>query len=533
MVDRKQDGDLPDKQAVIVIHGMGEQKAMDTLRGFVDVVWSGDERQRPYGGGPQVWSKPDTISDALELRRLTTNHNFDGVRTDFFEFYWAHLMSGTKISHVVSWVKLLLFRNRKDVPDQLYAAWIALWVLCGLITLLVVDLSLDEGSKFLGLTPFWTMLIGAVLLYLNTKIIAPIIGDAARYLSPAPVNVGQRRAIRDEGATLLRKLIECGDYRRIIVVGHSLGSIIGYDILRDVWAEYNTRMAGDGPSDALDRLQALANTRPLDREAYREAQRDYLDELRANGNKWCVSDFITMGSPLAHGNALLARTFDEFDERVAQREFPVCPPLAETDSKGTARFSYDRTVGKGEEQVRMAVPHHAAVFAPVRWTNIYFPCRNIIEGDLIGGPIEPVFGEGVEDVAVTPPGNRYLAHTRYWTIAPGGDRHAPGAHIIALREALKLAEDRPEQPQSSVESEPVEPSGSRAASAAPEIVAQAGEAAAGAADTQAGTPIRKSARASSPKGTTRKPAKAGPTTTRKTRAPRKPRKPKAPPSASS
>lgn len=435
---------IPDRQAVVIIHGMGEQQAMDTLRSFVDVVWSGDESQRPYRGGPQVWSKPDYVSDALELRRLTTNANTDEVCTDFFEFYWAHLLSGSKLSHVLSWVNLLLFRKRKDVPDPLFPAWIALWVLSALIGLLVIDLTLDEGSKFLGLSAFWTAIIGFILAVLNAKVIAPIIGDAARYLSAAPVNVKQRRAIRDEGATLLRKLIESGKYRRIVVVGHSLGSIIGYDILRDVWAEYNTRMDGQGPSEALDRLQALANTGPLDREAYRDAQRDYVDELRANGNPWCVTDFVTMGSPLAHANALMARDFDEFGMKVEQREFPTCPPINETIN-GAVRFTYDRTVGPIDNRVSTAVPHHGAVFAPVRWTNLYFPCRNIVEGDLIGGPVAPVLGEAIEDIAVRTSGQGgYFTHTHYWTVEPGGDRSNPGSHIMALRQALRLVEDRPE-----------------------------------------------------------------------------------------
>lgn len=517
--------DLPKKQAVVIIHGVGEQQAMDTLRGFVDVVWSGDESLRSYGDGPQLWSKPDYISDALELRRLTTNSNADDVRTDFFEFYWAHLLSGTKFSHVLSWMKLLLFRKREEVPKQLYLAWIVLWVLSGLIALLVIDLSLDEGSKFLGLTPFWTVLIGAVLAYLNAKVVGPIIGDAARYLSAAPVNVKQRRAIRDEGATLLRKLIDSGDYRRIVVVGHSLGTIIGYDILRDVWAEYNRKMTGHGPSEALDRLQALANAKPLDRDAYREAQRDYLDELRANGNPWCVSDFITMGCPLAHADALMARKSAEFASKVEQREFPTCPPLNETID-GADRFTYDSHVGPEGARVAMEMPHHGAVFAPVRWTNLYFPCRNIIEGDLIGGPVAPLFGDGVEDIAIrTSQQGGYFTHTLYWSMAPGATAEHPGSHIVALRKALRLVEDRPEN------SGAVVSAGPEAAVAKAEPVPEAAKPAVTAkpaAAAAAPAPTRKVAAAKKP--VTRKKA---PRTTRKAATPRKRSTAKKPPTTGS
>jgi len=63
-------------QAVIVIHGMGEQIPMGTLNGFVDAVWTSDDsltnrnKPDPYNGksrekGPldnAAWYKPDEIS---------------------------------------------------------------------------------------------------------------------------------------------------------------------------------------------------------------------------------------------------------------------------------------------------------------------------------------------------------------------------------------------------------------------------------------------------------------------------------------
>ena len=45
--------------------------------------------------------------------------------------------------------------------------------------------------------------------------------------------------------------------------------------------------------------------------------------------------------------------------------------------------------------------HHAASFAAVRWTNLYFPCAGVIHGDVIGGPLAGLFGWGVKDIGVT------------------------------------------------------------------------------------------------------------------------------------
>ena len=101
------------RQAVLLIHGIGEQKPMDTLRGFVRTMWRTDESvQRQHGSDRDgVWSKPYTLSENFELRLLTTAENAAGIRTDFYEFYWAHLMQGTKIGHVVAWAKTLLLRR--------------------------------------------------------------------------------------------------------------------------------------------------------------------------------------------------------------------------------------------------------------------------------------------------------------------------------------------------------------------------------------------------------------------------------------
>ena len=69
------------KQAVFLIHGIGEQKPMDTLRRFPDaVLGSGATGQIAYR------SKPDRISELFELRRLST---VGRTRTDFYEYYWA------------------------------------------------------------------------------------------------------------------------------------------------------------------------------------------------------------------------------------------------------------------------------------------------------------------------------------------------------------------------------------------------------------------------------------------------------------
>ena len=101
---------------------------MATLRGFVDAVWTRNESlHHPHiNAAEELWSKPDSVSGNFELRRLTTPKNRANIRTDFFEFYWAHLMQGTTLGQVGAWASALLLRSPARLPKHLRLLWITL-----------------------------------------------------------------------------------------------------------------------------------------------------------------------------------------------------------------------------------------------------------------------------------------------------------------------------------------------------------------------------------------------------------------------
>jgi hypothetical protein len=80
----------------------------------------------------------------------------------------------------------------------------------------------------------------------------------------------------------------------------------------------------------------------------------------------------------------------------------------------------------------------------VRWTNIYDPAFLVAFGDLISGPVAPVFGDGIIDVNL-----RKLrrcqswrfTHTRYWTVPRSIAKRVP-ERIKQLRAALDLGGQR-------------------------------------------------------------------------------------------
>src|SRR5712692_4674502 len=96
------------RQAVVVIHGIGEQRPMGTLRGFVDAVLPDPASRKGKTRKPKFWSKPDRMSETLELKKLTAPQTRSQPPTDFFEFYWAYQAQGTKYAHVVAWLWTVL-----------------------------------------------------------------------------------------------------------------------------------------------------------------------------------------------------------------------------------------------------------------------------------------------------------------------------------------------------------------------------------------------------------------------------------------
>jgi hypothetical protein len=437
------------KTAVILVHGIGEQRPMDTLWSFIDAAWSKD-RSLVAGYDNTVYSKPDVTSDNFELRRVTTRY-FDPPdprRVDFFEYYWAHMMIGNTVAGIGRWIASLFFRSPQSIPRAYLPYWIAGWLVGLAITIAIVAwqlLSGDEADHRL----WWTLLpglIGPALTSVIVGMLVPYVGDAARYLRAEPDNVEARQRIRAGGVELLRKLTESGEYDRIVLVGHSLGSVIAYDILTQAWAQLDPlrlQALHAAGSPLLERLTALekagavleAARRGGDSAleetalpAWRNAQRAYRRALAGVPEApWLVSDLVTLGSPLGKADLLLADDAAAFERRKNRREFPVDPPLFEYWSERNRQFSYPE--GKGAR-----IPHHAAPFAPTVWTNHWFPTSLLVLGDPISGPVARHFGAGVKDVKL--PGKRLrFQHLDYWTRTPAQET-TPA--VEALRQALNL-----------------------------------------------------------------------------------------------
>ncbi|THD54709.1 MAG: hypothetical protein E8A46_07495 [Bradyrhizobium sp.] len=290
----------------------------------------------------------------------------------------------------------------------------------------------------------------------------PYLGDAARYFRASPGNVLVRRKIRKEAVDTLDTLHKWGNYDRIIIVAHSLGTVVAYDMLRAYFSRINGLLP-DGallepqfsqidrydPDKPSGEIKNKSDFRSAGREIIRKIAAQTINSPIPSNRKlpsWLVTDFVTLGSPLTHAHYLICdyptedklfyhatedKLVEDFNRRVAQRELPTCPPHADDDG-GLLAFRNPNT-GKKEF-------HHAALFGLTRWTNLYFEMNQMFWGDAIGGPLK-IFGPYIEDVKVStlPSGGPALfTHTSYWKITGPMGRGSP--QIGELRAAVNLVD---------------------------------------------------------------------------------------------
>lgn len=358
------------KTAIVLIHGIGEQRPTETLREFVDAILPGPEHKKD---DPKFYSKPDSISEITDVRLLSDSRK--DSKYDFYEFYWAHRVKEIGWKRVLFWLVYILIHPRRLTSRLRRASW-ALFLLFITVSLLIWWSPVAEWLfDLLGQQQHSTWpgkllvnILVFVLAAIASDYLVKYIGDAEQYLVPLPENIKVRQEIRAAGLKLLRRLHKPENkYERIFIVGHSLGSVIGYDLIKHLWIEFNNqqRLFPHFPEQELKKRDASKCLQSReDQKKLWEIQKEAVQD-REDMNAWLISDFITLGSPLAHAQFLMAKDQDDLKTRQADRELPTCPPV--TNEKGRevlcAFYEY-----KG-----FLVPHHAAPFVCTQWTNIYFP----------------------------------------------------------------------------------------------------------------------------------------------------------------
>jgi hypothetical protein len=421
------------RQAVVIIHGIGNQLPMDTAREFVESIKSDSDI---------LYSSPDREANFFETRRLSLS----GKKTDFYEFYWANLVNEPSNSDLREWISVLLFKKKpsaraKTLVFVIRVLIILFLLLFGFFILKDVLKSCSESgfsawnSGAFTVTSF--IIIRFFLPRINLKV-SETVGDAVKYLTPTPENIDSRYKIRQKGVSLLKKLHEKKDrngnliYSRIVIVGHSLGSVVGYDIITNLWHDYIYSYAPEKASvlqpvlyemsELLAHYHKNKEAQDFPLEEYNRLQGLLFDEIKSLKNPWLITDFITIGSPLCHGAYIMAKDYAEFDRKTNYRELPLSPPKIEVKREGDKivkdyknAISYPEKVKDSDgNDISIKIINHSSQFSFIRWNNIYF------SNDYVGGDLNYYFGDGIQNHRFVPRGGftkRNLpcfSHTDYW-----------------------------------------------------------------------------------------------------------------------
>ncbi|MGO4443754.1 hypothetical protein AB4Z42_10400 [Mycobacterium sp. 2YAF39] len=371
------------RTAVVVVHGMGEKRPMETFDDFVRTALP------PHDGQWHHQPRPALITDTYEARRYVAPG-----QAEFFEYHWPFLMTAGKYAGVAPSALRLFLRRPGNVPDALLGVWRLVWTVIAAALLVIpvlfisgYALNSDVPAWIIGLTIsavvliFWFGLYRMMARALVNKKTAPLV-DSARYLDPSPYSYAARRAVRGGLVDLLRDLHEDG-YARIVLVGHGVGAYIAYDALTVFWAQSHCRQ----------------------------------------GKPWRVTDFVTVGAPLTLADFLLTR--------------PALLSGTKTSDGALRRELFEGLLRRG---VLVGCTESDGPFTATRWTNLWFPVtRGSRDGDWFGGELDSLFGPGVNDIAVS--GNeperfeRGSAHTEYFSHPDKGDEGDVAWH---LRKTLAL-----------------------------------------------------------------------------------------------
>ncbi|QZT61168.1 hypothetical protein [Mycolicibacterium austroafricanum] len=453
------------RTAVVFVHGLLERRPMDTFDDFTKTVLPRCEGRWAYH------AQPLEVTDSYEARRYVA----PSVGADLFEYDWSFLMTSTRYAGFGPALARVFLRRPRHVPDQLFGVWRLAW------TMVLVPLALLVGLLLIGgyflhtgvagwivgvVTSVVVLSVGLAVLRAAPRALARSFlttgfVNVARYFDSSPEAQAARHAIRGGLVDLLYTLHQ-GRYARVVVVGHGIGGYIAYDALTSLWAETHELHAASEETSApflrsLSRVEEAADRLAAQPEAagaaadFRAIQLALWQDLRAQGNPWRVTDFVTVGTPMVFADLFVARPpvlgglsrLDggrrELFDRLYRRGVVVrCPPRSEAlpvDAVGHGPASY----GSGERGGPTVLGGQSP-FAVTRWTNIWFPVsRGSIRGDWFGGELRSLFGPGIREIPVS--GNRPerlrpgAAQTQYFKHP---DRDAEGDVAFHLREVLAL-----------------------------------------------------------------------------------------------
>jgi hypothetical protein len=361
------------RTAFIVIHGIGEQVPFETLDAFTanfincfDKVQLAHAITARSGAGGKSWQE-----NFIKTERA------HGVPIDFHEFYWAYLTEEKiTIPETIQWVEQTLAATKKYYNENVELqkkyeerrkkkrfplANILLLLRIAAVALPFIKLLsvlVSPVSHF----PFFQWISKLFHLALNKFgwVVTGYIGDIAIYTTTDEKSkyYNIRQQILNESQALVEAILNDRTYDRVILAGHSLGSVIAYDTLNRINIKANLPEGKNIPIRKFAGLITFGS--PLDKIAFFFREHTRPDEY-------------IRSAILAHLHSFKAKALS-----AVQSEYPVSNPI---------------------EHKLDAIP----------WVNYY------ADNDPVSGHLDFYALDEQDNVKLTLPQSWGVAHTGYWT----------------------------------------------------------------------------------------------------------------------
>jgi len=364
--------------AFLVIHGIGEQNPFETLdsftRGFVKLF---NDNKLAFNISHRISERKESSGSSWteSFVRLQPD-NGDGF-IDIHEYYWAYLTEEKiTVPEVGQWVEQTLEGTRKFYAEneelrkryetngtakyRLTKVLILLHLLSVVYPLLKIVVPLLSYLFRLPLISGFKK--GAVFLEgLLRPVIVGYIGDVAIYTTVDEKSefFEVRRKILAESQLLIESLLTEETYNRIIIVGHSLGSVIAYDTL-----------------NSLNLRANLPNSRPLPFEK--------------------IKGLITFGSPLD-------KVAFFFREHASSEQYIRRQIMEQLHSFRAKKFDFEANLAEVNSTI-------TSIMKGIKWVNYYDML------DPVSGHLD--FYEVDENKELLMHSKWGVAHTAYWEHEP-------------------------------------------------------------------------------------------------------------------
>lgn|SRR5574341_137352 len=241
---------LKESTAIVVIHGIGEQNPFETLDSFVRGLVDGLEAlDIKISASHHIVARNDSSSKGWVESFVRLTPESSDKHIDVHEFYWAYL-AAEKITlpEIWEWVEKALqgtkrFYNENEEIAKRYEKYGIRWYKIGKIAwcLRVASLFYPFIKPFSLLKPLffkYTKLpwvqqqLGKIFKFVKPLII-DYIGDIAIYTTTDEKSkfYNIRQQILTNAQTLVEEILIDQTYKKVIVAGHSLGSVIAFDTL--------------------------------------------------------------------------------------------------------------------------------------------------------------------------------------------------------------------------------------------------------------------------------------------------------------